>query len=338
MVDWAGPAVAAADREPRLGPMRRVAALAAVALLAACTSAAPIPSGGGSTIASAAASGSSAPSAGATGSGTSLASATPRFSHVYVVILENKEYGSMVGNADAPYINSMISEYGLATDYTALTHPSLPNYIALLAGDTLGVRNDADHDLTAPNLLDQLEAAGHTWHVYAQNFPGDCSTTTSFQGGADLVGAAGAYVRKHNPAISFTDVASQPTRCARVTSLAAFDPAAADFELIVPNMTNDMHDGTIAQGDEFLKAFVPLITHSPAFAQGLLVITWDEGTTFVGGGGHVATIVAWPGIDAGLTSGLSHDHYSLLRTIEEVFGLPCLARSCQANDLSEFYK
>lgn len=139
------------------------------------------------------------------------------------------------------------------------------------------------------------------------------------------------------PAISFRDIATHPERCARITRLAPFDPAATDFELIVPNMTNDMHDGTVAQGDAFLGDFVPRITSTAAFSNGLLLITWDEGSTSRGGGGHVATIVVAPGVPPGYRSTIRHDHYSLLRTIEDAWGLACLKWTCAANNLREFF-
>ena len=259
------------------------------------------------------------------------------FGHIYLIVMENHEYSSIVGNSHAPYLNSLIRRYGLATSYHAVTHPSLPNYLAMFAGSTFGIRDDGIHNLTAHNLADQLAAHGRTWHVYAQDLPSRCYTGASARGGVDLVGAAGWYARKHEPAISFTDISHNATRCARITHLAGFSPTAASFELIVPNMTNDMHDGTVAQGDAFLRAFVPRITGSTAFARSLLVITWDEGSTSLGGGGHVATIVISPAVRSGFRSSIAHTHYSLLRTIEDAWGLGCLNRTCTANDLREFF-
>jgi hypothetical protein len=251
--------------------------------------------------------------------------------------MENHEYGSIVGSSHAPYLNALIRRYGLATNYHAVTHPSLPNYLALFAGSNFGIHDDGIHNLTARNLADQLAAHGRTWHVYAQDLPSRCYARSAAYGGVDLIGAAGWYVRKHEPAISFTDISRNATRCGRITHLAGFSPSAASFELIVPNMTNDMHDGTIAQGDAFLRGFVPRITGSAAFARSLLIITWDEGTTSLGGGGHVATIVIAPGVRAGFRSSISHTHYSLLRTVEDAWALGCLNHSCSANDLREFF-
>ena len=265
-------------------------------------------------------------------------SGVPAFGHVYVVIMENRDYRSIVGNANAPYINSLIAHYGLATNFYAVAHPSQPNYLALFGGSTFGVTDDGVHNLAQSNLADQIEAAGLTWHVYAQDYPGHCSTAATAQGGTDLIAPAGWYARKHDPAISFTNISQKPTRCARISSLSSFDPGASSFELIVPDMTNDMHDGTTAQGDAFLKAFVPKITGSPAFANSLLVVTWDEGGTSQGGGGRVATIVVSPDLNRqGIRSSVAHSHYSLLRTIDEGLRLPCLRQACYASDLSEFF-
>jgi phosphatidylinositol-3-phosphatase len=277
------------------------------------------------------------PSPTADGRRVAVNAAIPAFSHIYLIVMENHEYSSIVGSSHAPYLNSLIRRYGLATNDHAVTHPSEPNYLALFAGSTFGVRDDGIHNLAARNLADQLEAKGRTWHVYAQDLPSRCYAGASARGGVDLVGAAGWYARKHEPAISFTDIARNATRCGRITHLAGFSATAASFELIVPNMTNDMHDGTIAQGDSFLRSFVPRITSSSAFATSLLLITWDEGSTNLGGGGHVATLVVSPRVPAGFRSSVSHTHYSLLRTVEDAWGLGCLNQTCAANDLREFF-
>jgi hypothetical protein len=261
----------------------------------------------------------------------------PSFSHIYVIVMENHEYGSIVGDPRAPYLNGLIRRYGLATNYHAVSHPSEPNYLALFAGSTFGIHDDGIHTLAGRNLADQLDAHRRTWHVYAQDLPSRCYTGAVARGGVDLVGTAGWYARKHEPAISFTDIATNAARCSRITGLAGFSPTAANFELIVPNMTNDMHDGTVVQGDAFLRAFVPRLTGGSAFATSLLVITWDEGSTSLGGGGRVATIVVSPAVRAGFRSAVSHTHDSLLRTVEDAWGLGCLNDSCSANDLREFF-
>jgi phosphatidylinositol-3-phosphatase len=262
----------------------------------------------------------------------------PDFAHVYLLILENHEAGSIVGSASAPYINGLFARYGLATNYTGVSHPSQPNYIALFSGSTQGIADDGVHTLSATNLVDQLETKGKTWNVFAQDYPGGCYAGTTSSGSGDGIGAAGSYARKHDPAISFTDIASNPARCARISSLAGFDPAAGNFELIVPNDCNDMHSCSVATGDAFLKTFVPRITGSPAFADSVLFITFDEGTSDIGGGGRVATVVVSPLTPAGFTSATAYSHYSILRTIEDAWGLGCLGKACGATDMGAFFK
>jgi phosphatidylinositol-3-phosphatase len=262
----------------------------------------------------------------------------PDFAHVYVLVLENEEYGSLVGSSKAPYLNGLIAKYGLATNYEAVAHPSQPNYVALFSGSTQGLTDDNSHDLAGTNLADQLEARGKTWNVFAQDYPGSCFTASTHAGDGGGIGAGGTYARKHNPAISFADIASNPARCARIVDLSQFDPAAADFSLIVPNQCNDMHSCSVSIGDAFLQSFVPRITSSAAFANSVLFITTDEGTSDTGGGGRVATVVVSPLVGAGFTSAAPYDHYSLLRTIEDAWNLGCLGQACSANNMAGFFK
>jgi phosphatidylinositol-3-phosphatase len=245
--------------------------------------------------------------------------------------MENQEYGSIVGAVDAPYLNGLIAKFGLVTGMHAVTHPSEPNYIALVSGGTQGVHDDGVYNLDAPSLFDQAEAAGRTWHVYAQGFPGDCSTVASTDEVPDGPGQSGDYARKHNPAISFTSISRNPSRCARITGFAGFDPAAANLELIVPNQRNDMHSSSVRTGDDFLRAFLPSILDSPAFAGSLLIVTWDEGSSNDGGGGHIATIVATPEMAPGTRFDGSTTHYSVLRTIEDAWGMPPLGAAADAS-------
>jgi phosphatidylinositol-3-phosphatase len=254
----------------------------------------------------------------------------PNFRHVYLIIFENREYADIVGSSRAPYINSLIGRYGLATNFYGERHPSEPNYIALTSGSTQGITDDGVYNLGARSLFDQIEASGRTWHAYQQGYPGNCFTGASSSGVADGVGRSGAYARKHDPAVSFTAISGSATRCAKITNLASFDPAAANFEFITPNMINDMHDGTVADGDNFLKAFLPLITGSRAFANSVVFVTFDEGTTNLKGGGRIPTIVITPKMTPGYQASSTYNHYSILRTIEQAWGLPYLGSAASA--------
>lgn len=258
----------------------------------------------------------------------------PSFRHVYVIVMENKEYGSIVGSSSAPYINGLIARYGEATNLYAETHPSEPNYIALTSGGLQGTSSDGTYNLAVPNLFDQVEAAGRTWRVYAQGYPGDCYKTYIAAAVTDGPGAAGEYVRKHNPAISYTSISGNAARCANITHLAGFDPAAADFEMIVPNQINDMHSSSVAAGDAFLKVFVPEIIDSPAFEGSVLFITWDEGSSSLQGGGHIATVIVSPGMTPGSKFTAPATHYSILRTIELAWGMPLLGDAKTASTIT----
>jgi phosphatidylinositol-3-phosphatase len=262
--------------------------------------------------------------------------AMPAFGHIYIIVMENKEYGSIVGRADAPFLNSLIAQYGLATNYAGVAHPSEPNYLALFSGSTQGATDDGVYNLSSQNLADQIEARGKTWRVFAENVPMGCFTGAVGVKGED---GLGVYARKHNPAISFTDISQSPERCADITDLTHFDPAAAHYALIVPNLCHDMHDCSVAVGDSFLKGFVPRITGSQAWQEGgVLFITWDEGSTNLRGGGRVPLLVISNQVPRGFRSAVEYNHYSLLRTVEDAWGLGCLNLSCQAKNLGEFFR
>ena len=270
-------------------------------------------------------------------SATPAVTSTPTsstFSHIYVIVMENKSYNNIVGSPDAPYINSLIANYGLATNYNAVSHPYEPNYLALFSGSTQGVIDDANHDFSGQNLADQLEAQGKTWKVFAQNVPLDCFKGATANNGED---GPGNYARKHEPAISFTDISTSPSRCSNITDFTHFDPAAADFEFIVPNQCNDMHDCSVATGDAFLRDFVPTILNSPAWQQGgILFIIWDESLGVLDSN-RVPALVISQAVPKGFQSNVPHDHYSLLRTVEDAWGLDCLNKSCSANNMNEFF-
>ena len=259
------------------------------------------------------------------------ASGVPDFDHVYVIVMENKEYSSIVGGKSAPYLNSLIARYGLATAFYGETHPSEPNYIALTSGGTQGATDDGDYNLSVNNLFDQVSASGRTWHAYQQGYPGDCFTGSSSSAVVDGVGLSGEYARWHDPAISYTSISGNTAKCANITDLAGFNPAAANFEFITPNMINDMHDGTIADGDNFLKAFLPQITGSAAFNNSVVFVTFDEGTTDDNGGGHIATIAITPNMTPGFKATAAYTHYSMLRTIEQAWGMPYLGTAASAS-------
>jgi phospholipase C len=251
-----------------------------------------------------------------------------------VVWMENEE-ASAITSSTMPYLYGLSNQFGRATRMYGVSHPSLPNYLGFWSGSTQGVTDDGIHNFTAPTLASQVTAAGKQWRVYAQNVPGNCFAGSSASGGIDGPGVAGTYVRKHEPAISFTAVQNSATECAKIQPLAAFNPVAFNVAFVAPNLCNDMHDCSLATGDAFLAAFLPQVFNSPDWAHTLLIVTFDEGSSSANGGGNIFALVARPGL-SGLVSSTTHNHYGVLRTIENVLGLPCLANSCTAAPLTEF--
>jgi hypothetical protein len=248
-----------------------------------------------------------------------------RGSHVVIVMMENAEYGQVIGSSDAPYVNALARRYGLAAQSFAITHPSLPNYLALTSGSTHGVSSDcSDCHVSAPNIVDQLETAGISWAAYLEDVPKPC-----FRGAG-----AGGYAKKHNPFIYYDDIAASASRCGRLVGFGRLTEALRSGRLptyawITPNLCDDGHDCGVAAGDRFLARTVPALLRELG-PHGFIVVTWDEGGSDQGccggaRGGHVATIVAGPDVRRGRRMQQPIDHFGVLATIEQVLGLPPLA-------------
>jgi phospholipase C len=244
-------------------------------------------------------------------------------SHVVLVVEENHEFGQVIGSRKAPFLNRLATEGTLLTGYYAIGHPSLPNYIALVAGDPLGIHNDCRscqrHGRT---LVDQLQAARISWKAYYQGLPAPCSAAAR----------AGAYVKKVDPFLHLDSVRSSPLRCRRVVPLTQLNADLGRgrlprFAMVTPDLRHDMHSGSIRQADTFLHRLDrQVLAASPRRSGILLIVTFDEGSSDHGlhgrrGGGHVATIVVGPGVPAGAQDPAPYDHYALLRSLERRFGL-----------------
>ena len=244
--------------------------------------------------------------------------------HVAVVLMENEEYGGVIGSSEAPYINGLAHTYALATAMYAVSHPSLPNYLALTGGSTFGISSDCtDCAVGAKSLVDQLERARVSWKGYMEGLPRPCFTGAS----------AGDYAKEHDPFVYYTRVTSNAAWCDRVvpfTQLGADERSGAlpRFAWITPNLCHDMHDCSVATGDRFLSTLVGPLLRALG-PRGLLVVTWDEGSSDAGccrlaSGGHVATILAGGLARRGGRLRTSADHYSVLQAIEDLLGLPRL--------------
>jgi hypothetical protein len=254
------------------------------------------------------------------GSTPSPATAVPP-GHVVVVIMENKDYSFVIGNPDAPYINALAGRYALATNDHANEHPSLPNYLDLTAGSDMGIHDDGEsYVLSGPQLLSQLSSAGYSWAAYMESMPADATAPCSLP-------SFGLYRKKHNPFSYWTWLQGNSGRCRRVKPFSSLDPSAMErFVWITPNMCHSTHDCSLAIGDAWLRANLPPILQRMSGSD-VLFLTWDEGTT-AEGGGHIVTIVAGPGAKRGFTDGTAYSHYSLLLTVEDLFGVACLRHTC----------
>jgi len=245
-------------------------------------------------------------------------------SHIAVIVMENEEYGDILGSRAAPYINALGKRYATAVQMYAIAHPSVPNYLALTGGSTFGIDSDCtDCSVKATSIVDQMQRAHLSWKAYMEDLPHPC------YGGA----GSGNYAKKHDPFLYYTRVAGDPVRCGRVISLARLgaDERARvlpTFIWITPNLCHDMHDCGVGAGDRFLAKLVPPLLHALG-SRGLLVLTWDEGASDNGccaraTGGHVATILAGGLARRGARLDTPVDHYSVLQTIEDLLGLPRL--------------
>jgi hypothetical protein len=239
--------------------------------------------------------------------------------HVVVIVLENKAASQILGARSAGYFNQLAAEFSLAANYQAIMHPSLPNYLALTSGTNAGITSDCKpRSCTADvrSIADEITQSGRTWKMYAESMPAPC-----------VARDFGAYAVKHNPFMYYPSVTDDKTSCAdHVVPFDRLDQdlqsasSLPDYAFISPNMCHDTHNCPISTGDNWLAREVPRILGSPAFTtqNSLLVVTWDEGSD---DDNRVATVFAGPAARKGFTSHAAYSHYSLLHTIEDLWGL-----------------
>jgi hypothetical protein len=259
-------------------------------------------------------------------------------SHVFVIVLENREFEDVIGSDDAPYINRLAQRGALAVRYFAITHPSLPNYLAIVGGSTFGIDSDCtDCSARGSNLALQLERAGISWRAYMEGMPSTC-----YPGGY-----AGLYAKKHNPFAYFPSISGNATRCANVVPGDRLDRdlrqgRLAAFSWITPDLCHDGHDCQLATSDGYLKGLVPKLL-SQLGPQGFLVLTFDEGVTGKGccrvaQGGRIATILTGAGVRHRARLRKAYDHYSLLRTLEDAFSLSHLRKAAGARPIRSAFR
>jgi phosphatidylinositol-3-phosphatase len=269
---------------------------------------------------------------------------------VFVIVMENHDWSEIKGSTNAPYLNGVLlpqSAYCEQYYNPSHLHPSEPNYLWLEAGTNFGILNDlnpsANHQATTNHLTTLLRSAGISWKTYQEDISGTY---------VPLV-ATNRYTPRHNPFVYFDDVTGTnnpawPYAISHIRPLSELGPdldagTVARYNFITPNLCSDMHDSCaptsnpIRQGDDWLAAIVPQILNSKDYqAGGCLFITWDESET---GDGPIGMIVLSPQVrGGGYTSNVPYTHSSLLRTLQEIFGVgPMLGDAVNALDLSELF-
>ena len=258
----------------------------------------------------------------------------PEFEHIVILIFENREFGSVINNSNMPYFNLFAKTYTLLTQHYAIMHPSLPNYLALIGGDTFGVTDNcdfADCYINAPSLPDLIEASGRTWKTYQDDMPEPC-----------FLGNTLRYVRKHNPFIFFDPIRTDVERCRRsIVPMTQMDADLSmgdipNFLFITPDICYSAHDCALDLVDGWLKEqaekiYTALDSKGEPF---LIIITWDEGQgdhSCCGlpekAGGRIATILISPQVKSDFQDATPYTHYSILRMISESWGLPLLGHA-----------
>jgi hypothetical protein len=244
--------------------------------------------------------------------GCSFSSPTPppRYDHIVIVIEENHSASQVMGS---PYFSSLASRGMSFSSMYGVTHPSQPNYFILFSGSTQGITGDSQHEVAAPNLANSLIAAGYTFATYSEGLPSV----------GDRVFTSGRYVRRHNPCASFTNVPGS-------VSMPFSSYPSADYtrlptvSFVIPNLDNDMHDGSVTAGDAWLQSNLEGYARWAITHNSLLIITFDEcaGANPVSST-PIATIFAGARLAQGVSS-YPVNLYSLLRMIEEIYGLPIM--------------
>jgi hypothetical protein len=255
--------------------------------------------------------------------------AVPSFDRIVVVFFENKERTQVLGKA--PTFTRYAAEYANLTRYSGVTHPSLPNYIAFVSGSLQGIRtNCTTCRVSARSLADTIESSGRSWKTYAEGLPRP----------GYLGAVSGRYAKKHNPFVYFRSVALSPARRARVVPFTHFwrdlrAGALPNFSLIVPDMCNSMHDCPVRVGDAWLRRLLPGLIELP---NTVVFVLFDEGTSAVRGGGHIAALALGSAVRPRSRFTAVTDHYGALRTIEEAWGLPLLGRSARMPPITGIWR
>ena len=258
----------------------------------------------------------------------------PLMGHVIVVVEENTDYSSVIGSSSMPYLNGLAQQYALATQYYAVTHPSIGNYFMMTVGKIITNNDSYSTVVSDDNIIRHLIAAGKTWKSYAEDLP-----SVGYTGGD-----VGNYARKHNVIALLSDVVNDS---AQRNNLVPFTQFATDlagghlpaYSFVAPNLCNDAHDCSLATADQWLQTNIdPLVKNATFQQDGLLVIVFDEaGSDNTNGGGHVPCVIVSPKAKRGYEGVGVYEHQSLLRLTAEALGVAAPNAAASAPDMGEFF-
>ncbi|MDA4124751.1 MAG: alkaline phosphatase family protein [Thaumarchaeota archaeon] len=289
-----------------------------------------------------------------------------KFDYVVVILMENQALNSIMQGSSSPFMKGLANNFSLATHYTGVAHPSLPNYLALLSGQPFINWATADCGPTgdtgmctannATNLVDRLEAHHLTWKAYVEDYPANVTKARSSGGCYLAEEGPGNFIARHVPFLYFNDIIDSPARCSRVvpansvmsTSQETDDlflkdlnsvSTASNFMWLTPNLLDDMHDSTAAFGNKYLSNVVPQILNSTLFRtqNAALFVVFDEGVNPYPSD-LIYAVWAGPHVKTGYRSSVQYSQYSFLATIEQNWGLhPFTSNDVNAPSMFEFF-
>ena len=263
----------------------------------------------------------------------------PNFDHVVLIVLENRDFKDVIGSAQMPFLNALAQQNVLLSNYFAIRHPSLPNYLALISGSTQNITSDCtDCFVNQPNLADEIEKSGRTWKTYQEDMPSPC-----------FVGNADPYYQKHDPFAYFDSIRLDSARCSQsLVPLSQLDTdltanTLPNFSFIMPNICNSGHDCLPGTADAWIYQMVTKLRASPSLGQNsLIIVTFDEGNEESTGsccglgakaGGQVATVLISPRAKPAFVDASAYSHYSLLKTILTAWNLPDLGLTASSQPI-----
>jgi hypothetical protein len=244
--------------------------------------------------------------------------------HVVIVMEENHSFSNIIGSSSAPFINSLAQQGALFTQSFAVEHPSQPNYLDLFSGSNQGVTDDScPHTFSTENLASELSAAGLSFTGFSEDLPAAGSTVCT----------SGAYARKHAPWINFSNIATTANQ--PFTSFPTDLNTLPTLSFVIPNLNDDMHDGTIAQGDTWLQQNLNGYIQFAQTHNSLLIVTWDEDDN--SSNNQIATIFVGPMVKQGQFTE-TINHFNVLRTLEDLYGLTHVGSAASATPISDVWK